>query len=112
MSYEVYKIIHLTGVIALFLSLGAMLGASKSFKAAAIGHGVALFLILLGGFGIQAKLYSGQFPSWMIAKIAIWLVLGASLVLIKRKLMPGNGVAILVLVLGVAAAWLGVMRPF
>ena len=65
MSYEVYKIIHLLGLSMVLMSLGGIIlhsinGGSKGSntfrKGAMITHGVGLFLLLVAGFGMLAKL--------------------------------------------------------
>lgn len=38
--------------------------------------GVAGILVLIAGFGLQAKLQVG-FPGWLLVKIVCWLALGA-----------------------------------
>ena len=63
-SYEFYKVLHLTGLVLLFSGLVTLLtmkvvnaelgGSAKKF--AFITHGVGLFLILLSGFGLLARL--------------------------------------------------------
>ena len=66
-SYEIYKIIHLFGLFGMFLSLGGLVlyvmgGGTKSeilFEKGSrfsISHGVFMFLVLLGGFGMAARL--------------------------------------------------------
>ena len=111
MDILVYKLLHIAGVMGLFLSLGALLAAKESLKGAVIGHGVSLFVILVAGFGMQAKGAFG-FPGWMIAKLAIWLLLGAFLVVAKRRLLPVPAAAGICVVLGIAAAWLAIYKPF
>ena len=64
MPYEFYKILHLTGLVLLFSGLVSLLtlkaigaevnGAAKKFSF--IAHGIGLFLILLSGFGLLARL--------------------------------------------------------
>lgn len=105
MDILTYKLLHIVGIIVLFVSLGAMLGAGKSIKAAVAGHGIGLVLILVSGFGMAAKAGYG-FPAWMIGKLAIWLALGAVIVLIKRKVLPVAGTAAVVIALGTVAAWI------
>jgi hypothetical protein len=105
MDINTYKLLHVIGIIVLFVSLGMMLGAGKSMKSAACGHGIGLILILVSGFGLSAKLKLG-FPAWMMGKLAIWLALGAVMVLIKRKALPVPGVAAIVIALGAIAAWI------
>lgn len=118
MNPEIYRLIHYAGIFTLFLAFGYLLAGPKSPKAAAIGHGVGLFLILLGGFGMQAKLkagyiasYGSGFPTWLIIKIVIWVVLGGSLVLLKRKIIKGATGWIVVIVLGLASAYLAIKQP-
>jgi len=43
-----------------------------------------LFLILLGGFGMLARLGLGL-PGWAIIKLLIWVALGAMTALINRQ---------------------------
>ncbi len=107
-----YRILHLAGVMVLFLGIGiALLPESANRKQGALFHGIGLAVILVAGFGLLAKMKLG-FPSWVIAKLVIWLLIGALPVLVKRKILPpaaGWGVA---LALGIGAAYLGVMKSF
>ncbi len=106
-----YKVLHLAGLIGLFLSLGALAASKGSAKPAAIGMGVSLLIILVAGFGMMGKLKLG-FQGWIIAKIVIWLLLGMSLSIFKRNLLPRPAAVALVVLLGIAAAYLGVMKSF
>lgn len=101
--------IHVGGVIALFSALGAItLGPSKKFASAL--HGIALLLILAIGFAMLQKPPMDQY--WWMAKLGIWLFLGAAPALVKRKVMPGSAALTLCIVAGVAATWLARMKPF
>lgn len=90
--YETYKVLHILGVIFLFLSLGAylMLASNKMEKGrklAGITHGIAALIILLGGFGLLARLEFisiSSWPLWIWIKLAIWLILAVIIVLIKK----------------------------
>ena len=100
----------------LFLGLGGTValqghGNPPTKKLVAIFHGVGLFLILLGGFGMLAKLPYGAFPGFAIAKLAVWIALGGMLVLGKRRVFSPGLTWILAIVLGIIAAWLGIMKP-
>lgn len=112
MDYSVYKIIHYVGIFMLMFSLGSLF--TKYNKCAVIGHGISLFLIILGGFGMHARMkdiyqgiYETTFPTFMIVKLVIWLLFGASVVLAKRELIKGSVAWILIIGLGVASAYLG-----
>ncbi len=91
--YAAYKVMHILGVIFLFLSLGAYMMLSSNQmkngrKLAGITHGIAVFIILLGGFGLLARLGFSSistWPLWIWIKLAIWLILTVIIILIKRK---------------------------
>lgn len=86
LSYAVYKMIHFVGLALALFSLGAASGASilaggrpdKGRRLFAIGHGLGMFLILLGGFGMLARLkIHWPWPDFIILKLAIWGLLAA-----------------------------------
>ncbi len=118
MSPDLYKILHILGVLLAFIALGgatmrALVDTGKDDagrKLAGITHGVALLLILVSGFGMLAKLGYG-FPLWVWAKIAIWLVIGASIAVIRR--MPDQATLFWFALpaLGGAAAYLAIYHP-
>ena len=96
MSYEVYKVLHIVGLALVVMSLGGITmhvlnGGTKESntfrKGAMITHGVGLLLLLVAGFGMLAKLRIFAPPPWVIAKLVIWLLLGAFVAIAYRK--PG-----------------------
>ncbi len=104
------KTLHLAGVFALFASLGAtMLGGSQK-KAASALHGISLIFILLIGFAMLKKPPMDQY--WWMAKLGIWLFIGAAPVLSKKKILHPVIVLTLCLVAAVGAAYLGIYKPF
>jgi heme A synthase len=118
MSYETYRIVHIFGVILLFVSLGTLtaVGASTDSrlrKLAAIAHGVALALILVAGFGLLARLKMfGAFPVWVWFKLGIWLVLAAAVAPMRRKPEWAVWLWLSLPLVGGFAAWLAVTKPF
>jgi hypothetical protein len=85
-SYQVYKVLHILGLSLVVLSLGGILGyvanggskATNSLrKVTAISHGVGLLLLLLGGFGMLARLGIHSLPTWVLGKLLVWIILGA-----------------------------------
>jgi len=72
MSYTIYKVLHLMGILFLFLSLGTAISLSAADSAragmrklASITHGVALLVILVAGFGLLARLgLTSGMPGW------------------------------------------------
>lgn len=110
MNFLLLKVLHLTGVIALFTSLGAILLAGSSKKSATMLHGLALILILGAGFAMLGKPPMGH--AWWMLKLALWLFLGIAPALAKRKVLPAPLVLLLALAAGAGAAWLGLTKPF
>jgi hypothetical protein len=92
MSINFYQVLHLVGILMLFLGYGALLGRSMAApdnvrvrKLGSITSGIGLLLILIAGFGLISKIgYSFTAP-WLIVKMLVWLALGYLIVLINRK---------------------------
>tara|TARA_R100000027_G_scaffold27499_1_gene19908 strand:- start:6548 stop:6871 length:324 start_codon:yes stop_codon:yes gene_type:complete len=73
----------------------------------AVVSGTGLFLIILGGFGMKARLHY-DWPMWLNIKIVIWLLLGAALSMVNKKPEWNKVLWIAIIVLAGFAAWLGV----
>lgn len=120
-SYEVYKLIHVVGIVLLFSGLVALLtmkitnvtpeGAARKF--AFLTHGIGLFLLLLSGFGLLARLeLARNMPNWAFVKIAIWLIFGGMIALIKRRPNLGWAMYFPMLVIYMIAAYIAINKPF
>ncbi len=118
-SYEIYKITHIVGIVMLFMGLAGILLAfanskSVSGKVKFVGffsHGFGLFLVILGGFGMLARLGIHDFPGWIYGKIAIWLFFGFAISLSKRKANWALSLVILYAALAGTAAYLALLKP-
>lgn len=121
MSYEFYKIIHfagialvltgLAGLLTVKMSGGALEGKTKSLVFGA--HGLGLLLVLVSGFGLLARLNMVQaLPGWVYGKLAIWLILGGLIALLKRKGHIGAPLYVLLIGIFIVAAYLAVTKPF
>jgi hypothetical protein len=122
-SYAVYKLIHVAAILVLFTAVGGVIvhaanGGRKGDNAAgrltAIAHGVALFFILLGGFGMLARLgvkHDWLFPPWLWGKLLIWVLLAFAVALPYRK--PGLAKLLLLVtpLVGALAAFLAIFKP-
>ncbi|MGK0290426.1 MAG: hypothetical protein ACI86H_001885 [bacterium] len=114
MSIEIYRVLHLSGILVLFLSLGGILISDSAIlrKKLLIGHGAGLAMILVAGFGLLArKGYSIGSTPWVWGKIAIWLVLGGLVAVANRKPNLRKPLWFGVCCLGVIAVYLVVMKP-
>lgn len=120
MSYEFYKIVHLIGIVLVLTGLtglltvkmsgGVLEGASK--KLVFMAHGIGLVLVLVSGFGLLARLGLAQaMPGWVFGKLAIWLIFGGSIALLKRKSQIGAPLYFLLLAIFTVASYLAVVKP-
>ena len=121
-SYEIYKIIHLFGLFGMFLSLGGLViyvmgGGTKSEfslrKWVAISHGVFLFLVLLGGFGMAARLqWHNDWPVRFYVKLGMWLAFGGVLALPYRVPALAKPLWFALPTLGAFVAYVVILKPF
>ena len=74
-------------------------------------HGISLFLALLGGFGMLARLDVGM-GGWVWAKVLIWVALGAALSVAKRSSVWSGRLVVLVPILAALAGILAYTKPF
>jgi hypothetical protein len=118
MPYQFYQIMHLVGVFMVFLAYGGLIVRSATGsenkdvrRLGAITSGLGLLLILVGGFGLLARLNYG-WPGWVLVKVAIWLVLGAMIVLINRKPQFSQIFWWMTIILGLIALLMVVLKPF
>ena len=120
---DAYEIIHLIGIAMLFIAIGgvavhALNGGTKTntktrgIVAAMFGFGS--FLILLGGFGMMARLglVRGMPPGWLLAKMLIWLVLSAIVLLPYRKPELAKPFMIILPLFVGLAVYMAVYKPF
>jgi len=124
MTYFTYKLIHYLGIFLLIAVLGVALGRRSVLKEDEpdplrkrwwILHGFALFVILLGGFGLMARIgidHGELFPGWLWAKFGVWAVLGGVLLLARRLQARALLLLTLVPLLAVLAGWLAFRKPF
>ena len=118
LTYDTYKLIHLLGLFTLFLALGGLFvhaaagGESRhparGFVMAA--HGLGALLVVLGGFGMLARLEESGIPSWVHPKLAIWVLLAGAVALPYRYPALARPMLVLLPVLGAVAAWIGIFH--
>ncbi|MEX2283866.1 MAG: hypothetical protein WEE89_15380 [Gemmatimonadota bacterium] len=123
MPYQAYKLIHFLGIFSLLIAIalsaahvlrGGTRADNPNRRLLGIVHGLASFLILLGGFGMLARLniVQGGLPAWVWAKLVIWVLAGASLGLVYRGAGLAKAVLVGVPMLALIAAYFALYKPF
>ena len=123
MPYPIYKLIHFLGLITV---VGALVAAAMHIlrggtraddpyrKWIRVMHGIGMFLLVLGGFGLLARLgiAHGGFPTWVTLKLVIWVLFGAAIALPHRGKGPARLVLLAIPILVLLAAALALYKPF
>lgn len=108
------KTLHIAAALGVFTGIGAIVTAAdaKNRKLASALHGISLLLLLL--IGLHMLVSGGWVKSggWWHTKIVLWLVLGAAPALVKRKILPPAVALGICFAVGIAAAYLGLAKPF
>lgn len=122
MPYPVYKLIHFFGIFVLLTTLTiacmhllrggtrADLPRRRSVMAA---HGSASFLILLGGFGMLARLgiVQGGLPGWILLKLGVWILLSFAMAFVVRAESVARLTLLLAPLLALVAAGVALYKP-
>ena len=121
---DFYEIVHIIGIAIVFLSLGGIAvnvasGAVKmtpdTRKLVSTMHGVGIFFILIGGFGMLARMgfqHGANFPGWLWVKIIAWLILGGSSLLLYRRPSLARPALLLLPLLAGLAVYMALYKPF
>lgn len=117
MTAEMYRLLHLVGVMVLFLGLGGVLTSEpgKAPKLAAALHGLGLLTMIVAGVGLMHRSSPViAWENWVFAKIGAWVLLAVLPLLVKKGVLPRFFAFLLVLAIGAAGAWLGLVqeKPF
>lgn len=116
-----YKTLHLVGMALLLTSLGGLAahaasGGSKATNSVgrllALAHGLGLVLMLVGGFGLLARLDLSMTGGWIWVKLLLWLGLGAASVLPYRSPKIARSLLIVLPLAAGLAAFMALFKPF
>lgn len=122
-SHQFYNLVHIVGLVLLVSALGGMaLHATGGAVRAGGGrrlvlalHGLGVFLVLLGGFGMLARLgivHGAGWPGWVWVKVGVWAVLAAAAFLPYRFPRTALPLLLVLPVLGGVAAYMAIYKPF
>jgi hypothetical protein len=123
MPYVIYKLIHFLGIFTMVVALAAMamhalqggrIQPGRGRRWLGITHGVAAFLVLLGGFGMLARLGIAHdgLPAWVYLKLLIWLGLGVAVALPYRGKALARALLVALPLLAVAGGAVALYKPF
>lgn len=121
MTFEIYKVLHLTGLVMIMLGLGGVLSAGRDQRPprwTMILHGLGALALLGAGFGMLARHPEGNlsapdsWEAWLILKIVVWFFLAALPALVRHGTVPRPAGWLIALLLAAAAAYLGILKPF
>jgi hypothetical protein len=122
-SHSFYNVVHIVGIVLVMSALGALAlhaaaGGTRPTNPArgllASMHGIGILLILVGGFGMLARLgfmHGGSFPGWLWVKIAVWITLAAATLLPYRRPALGRPLLLALPLLGGLAAYMAIYKP-
>lgn len=123
-SHQFYNLVHIVGIVLAMSALGgaAMLAIATPAgmvprperRLLAMLHGVGVLLVLVGGFGMLARLgvmHGGGFPGWIWVKLGVWGVVAGALLVPRRNPALAKPLLLALPVLGGLATYMAVYKP-
>ena len=123
LPHTFYNLVHIVGIMLAMLAVGGAAVLAMATPAGAtprptrrllaILHGIGVFLVLLGGFGMLARLGITQsgFPGWIWVKLGVWVVVAAAVFLPRRNPALARPLLFALPVLGGLAAYMAIYKP-
>ena len=96
-AIKIYSFLHVAaGFLLTALTFAACAAPDpEKRKRSLMLTGILSLVMLVGGFGLVARVYDNQWASWMFVKIACWLGLSALAGIAYRKPEKGGGLMLL-----------------
>lgn len=111
MPLAAYHLLHIVGLILVFIGFGALL-SSEGAKSSMKWHGTGLLISLVSGFGMLAKMgLFSALPTWVFIKLGLWVVLAFLPVLAKRRVVKAPVVLVIAVLIGALMGYLGYLKP-
>lgn len=122
-SHAFYNVVHIVGIVLVMSALGAVAihalnGGTRQANAArglvAALHGTGILLILVGGFGMLARLgflHGSNFPVWLWVKLAVWVTAAVLLYIPYRRPALARPIYLALPILGGLAAYMAIYKP-
>ncbi|NDC82678.1 hypothetical protein EB093_03310 [bacterium] len=112
MKLDLYRVLHVSGLIALVSALSIVLTSDQKSKLANMVLGVASLVMVIAGFGLLHLTGADMHSRWVMGKLLIWLFIAIAVpVIAKRKPEWRRGTFGVTLVLLVAAVVLAIFKP-
>jgi len=123
LPYSFYKLVHILGIALALVSLGgltvhALNGGRKQDNAARklliAMHGVGALFVLVGGFGLLARInfpHGSGFPLWLWVKLSVWALLAGLVLLPYRAPQATRPLLVALPLLAMLAAAMAVYKP-
>lgn len=121
LSYTVYKMVHLLGIMLTVAALGGMSihaanggtrAESRTRALATAVHGTGLLLVLVAGFGMLARLGASAASGWVLMKLGIWLALGLAAMIPYARPPLARALFVAVPLLAALAGVVALTKPF
>ena len=112
MQPEVYYVLHVVAGFLLFAWTFQAFAAPDPEKKVRIAMltGIASLIMVVAGFGLQAKLKTG-FPVWLLVKVFCWLVLSALSGMAFRQPQRAKAFSLLAILVTATAVLMVYLKP-
>jgi hypothetical protein len=118
MDYNALRLVHVTAIVMTFSGLTGLLALKMAggapLRTRLIFHlafGIGWLGLIVTGFMLGAAIGLKGATPWMNGLVVIWLVAGASMVLVNRFSRWGGVIVLFYIALVATGAWLAIYKP-